>query len=496
VTALDRSGGRGVVLLLAAGVSVFLVLINLFWVGFLGSDDSLYWAGSGGWLAHTPWLGDTHWALRHTLVIPMALARIILGDRSLALLLPSLLYSIGLLAVVALSANRAAGLLAASAALALVVTNPQFVMLSSIANIDITECFFILLAFALIHRAVGQGASGSARRIRILLFLAGISCGLAMLSRETSAFAMVAIGLLFLAGYGTSRVSYVCAAVGYAAVVGMEFAYDWWMSGDFFYRFTISLHHDMTIDRRLEQGASVPLLHPAIDPMTMLLFNHNFGLLAWIGVPLSVWLMRRGELTGPARRFAALAITLGLTWTICAAAAWTELNLAPRYFLLPSLLLSMLSGIALTRLWRKGVRRLTVVLGALLIGTNLLSASIDYRNTAMYGERVLVDIATREPGPIHTDTDTLARAELLLRWKGLTGHVTDSPPGPGDLFYFNPGRVVLAPGADWTVVERDGLKPSIGQVIASNLLPAGTLSPAQWNKLGRGHPDVTLYRVQ
>jgi 4-amino-4-deoxy-L-arabinose transferase-like glycosyltransferase len=495
VTALSRPGGRGVAFLLAAGICTFLVLIDLFWVGFLGSDDSLYWAGSGGWLTHIPWLGATHWGLRHTLVIPMAIARAVLGDGPLALLLPSLLYSIGVLVLVALWINRTAGLPAAAAALALVVTNPQFVMLSSIANIDIAECFFILVALALIHRALDQQTQRSSRRIQVLLLLAGISCGLGMLSRETSAFAMAAIGLLFLAGYGTSRVNFLFTAAGFAAVVGLEFAYDWWMSGDFFYRLTVSLHHDTTIDRHLDQGASVPLLHPAIDPLTMLLFNHNFGLLAWIGMPLTVWLIKRGDLTGQARRLVMLAIMVGLTWTILAAAAWTVLNLAPRYFLLPSLLLSMLSGMALANLRRRGARRLVVALSALLIGANLLSASIDYRNTAMYGERVLVDIATRDPGLIHTDTDTLARAGLLLRWRGVAERVTDAPPGPGDLFFFNPGRATEPPGRGWAVVERYGLGPSIGQSVAAHLLPAGTLSPAQWTRLGRGHPDVTLYRL-
>jgi len=269
----------------------------------------------------------------------------------------------------------------------------------------------------------------------------------------------------------------------------------WWMSGDLFYRLTISLHHDATIDRRLEQGASVPLLHPAIDPLMMLLFNHHFGLLAWIGVPLVIWLMRRGNLTGSARRLAVLAITLALTYTMLTAAAWSELNLAPRYFLLPSLLLSILSGMALALLWRRGTRRLAVVLGTLLIGANLLSASVDFRNTVMYGEHVLVDIAAREATPIHTDEETLSRAELLLRWRGLADHVTDTPPGPGDFFYFNPARTNLRPGDSWTVVERHGLPISFGQFLASHLLPAGTLSQAQWNKLGRGHPDVTLYRL-
>src|SRR5580704_15828454 len=88
----SRAAG-GTALLLVATVVAFLVVVSVFWVGFLGSDDTLYWAGAGGWLAHVPYLGNTHWALRHTLVIPMAITRGLLGDGLPALLLPSLLYT-------------------------------------------------------------------------------------------------------------------------------------------------------------------------------------------------------------------------------------------------------------------------------------------------------------------------------------------------------------------------------------------------------------------
>ena len=67
--------GVGIWMLLAASVCAFGILVGIFWVGFLGSDDLLYWRGSDGWLIHIPYLGDDHWSLRHTLVIPMALAR-------------------------------------------------------------------------------------------------------------------------------------------------------------------------------------------------------------------------------------------------------------------------------------------------------------------------------------------------------------------------------------------------------------------------------------
>ena len=479
-------------ILLAGTICGLLLLTAIFWVGLLGSDDSLYWAGSSGWLAHVPYLGTTHWALRQTLVIPIAIARVILGDDPLALVLPSLLYTIGALVVAALWIRRIDGVTSAVAAMALIATNPQIVLLSSIANIDLVEIFFVLSGFALLHRAMAPQVTPRSRRVGLLL--SGLALGLAMLSRETTAFAVVAIGLLFLAGYGMRRANYFIIGIGFAAVVGLEFLYVWWMSGDLLYRANISLHHDATTNRLLDQGAAVPLLHPAIDPLTMLLFNHNFGLLTWIGVPLTIWLLWRGKLAEPARRFAVLAITLALTWTAICAEAWSALELLPRYYLLPAVLLSMLTGMALSRLWRDGRRRLAALLGLLLIAANLLSIAVDYRNSVMYGEHMLAGIAAREPGIIHTDTQTLNRARLMLLLKGVAGHVTDQSVAAGDLFLFDPLHNGQRPGSDWIVVERHGLPPTLGQTLAS-LLPAGMVSPALLRKLGPGHPDVTLYRL-
>jgi len=482
--------GAAVAVLLVGGIGAFLVLTGVFWVGFLGSDDSLYWRGSDGWLIHIPYLGDDHWSLRHTLVVPMALARATFGDGLPALLLPSLLYAIGALIVAALWVYRAAGLPAAAVAMTLIVTNPQLVLIASVANIDVVEIFFVLSAFALIHAAMGRP-----RPPATLLLSAGVLLGLAMVSRETSAFAVPALGLLFLAGYGMRRAVYCFVGAGWAAVVGLEAFYVWWMSGDLFYRSSMSLHHDALTDRWIDQGAGVPILHPAIDPLTMLLFNHNFGLLAWIGVPLVVWLTRRGALTGSARRLAVLAVVLAATWTVFAAALWGQLDLIPRYFLLPALLVSMLSGMALAALWTRGRRRLAIGLGCALIVANLASTWIDSRNTTMFGEHVLLGLAAREPGPIHTDPQTLRRCALLLRWKGLDARVTDAPAGPGDLYFLDPTRTGVKPGAGWTLVDRQGPRPSLRMWLAAHLVPAKLLSPGQFVKLSQGHPDVSLYRL-
>ena len=486
-----------VLLLLLIATCAFLALISFFWVGFLGSDDSLYWESAGGWIAHVPFVGHSHWALRHTLVIPMAVARFAFGNGMLAMVLTPILASIGIIVVLALWSLRAAGLATAAAAAALVVTNPQFVLVSSTAYIDVVEAFFVFAGFALIDMAMARVARQRGDSVWGLLLLSGMSVGLGMLSRETAAFAVAAIGVLFVTGYGMPRKFYFVIGLGFAAVYGLETAYLWGMTGDPLYRLHIAAHHDIgnEINRRIDQGAAIPILHPALDPITMLLLNHNFGLLAWIGVPAVGWLFWRGGLAAPARRMLVLGSVLALTWTIITAGLW-KLPLVPRYFILPSIMMSALTGLALVRMWQLGWRRLPVLLGAALIGINLLALSIDNRNY-MYGEHILVDITGREAGTIHTDQTTLRRSRLLLDWKGTETRVTASSPGSGDLFFYNPawGNTGVTPQPGWTMVEQQGLPPTIGQWVARHTLPAERLSPALLGKLGRGHPDVTLYRL-
>lgn len=492
ITAVIRQ--RLLLVITVVAICIYLGLISIFFVGFLGSDDFLYWQGAGGWLTQVPYLGNSHWSLRHTLVIPMAITRLGFGNGMFAMLLPSLLYTLGIIIVLALWTRRVAGLAATAAAITFVVTNPQFLLLSSTANIDMIELFFIFSAFALIHIAMDRAGISRTKESWSILLMVGASIGLAMLSRETSIFAIAAMGFLFLAGYGMHRAYYFIVGIGFCCIIGLELTYFWAMTGNPFYRSTISVNHDSTINRWVEQGAAVPVLHPIIDPVTMLLLNHNFGFVFWVGIPLIVWLIRKDKLNASTRRMAVLAITLALTWSVLAAGLWRLLPLTPRYFLLPSIVVSVLSGVALAQMWQRGWRRMPLLLGVLLVSVNILSVSLDNRNF-MYGERTLVDIASREAGPIYTDPQTLRRAALLLEWKGIANRVISGPPKAGSLFYYNPARASVNLQANWVVIEQHSLPPTIGQRIAVHAIPANKLSPALLNKLGRGHPGSTLYGV-
>jgi 4-amino-4-deoxy-L-arabinose transferase-like glycosyltransferase len=489
-------GKAGLWLLIAVATAAFLGLISLFWVGFIGSDDSLYWVSTTAWLTHAQSLGTTHWSLRYPLVVPMAITRLIFGDGFFAMVLPSVLYAIGTIILIAHWGRRVGGIPYATAATALVVTNPMFILISSTANIDIVEIFYILSGFLLIDIAMNRVADRAARPVWAALILAGVAIGMGLLSRETTAFAIAAVGLLFLAGYGLPRPWYFAIGLGCALVEASDSLYFWAKTGNVFYRFDIALHHDSTVNRWVEQGSGIPIIHPIIDPVVMVLLNHNFGLLAWFGIPLVIWLWRYGATTGPTKRTVVLFITLAAVWTLFAAEAWGILTLIPRYFLLPSLLLSAVTGIALSRMWQLGWRRLPIAVASVLIVTNLLSAWLDNRSF-MFGEHRLVDIASQQAEIIHTDPQTARRAELLLDWRGAQSKVSTNGAGPGELFLFNPARAAdtVKPESNWIVVQQDPLPTSGGRLLARHLQSLNLLPAWVAKKIGDAQTSVILYRL-
>jgi 4-amino-4-deoxy-L-arabinose transferase-like glycosyltransferase len=488
--------------LVAVSTFAFLVLVGVFWVGYLGSDDTTYWEGAVGWTTHFPYVGGSHWALRHTLVLPLAVSRLIFGDGLLALSLPSLLYALAFIAMLTFWMQSALGKFATAIALGLVVTHPQFVLLSSTADVDIPEMFFIVSAFFLIDRAISNIKKREADRsapnkpdLLWRLFSAGVLLGLGAISRETTIFALSAIMVLFIAGYGMPRRFYFFVGIGFAVVTGLETLWLWTRTGTLFYRYKIDLHHDSNISRWVDQGAAIPFVHPLVDPVTMFLFNHNFGLLTWIGVPLAFWLIGRSKtLSADARRMLVLLGTLSLVWALLAAGNWKILPLIPRYYLLPFVILSVLAGIALSQLWQQGRKRMAAGLGAVLLSGNLMALAIDNRNF-MFGEYTLADLASKSTGTIHTDPLTLRRAGTLLKWRGVRDHVNSKPPASGELFYLNPAHATSNPDirSGWGILERREVPLNDVQQALCRLLPAN--APLFASK-SRCEPHyVTLYRI-
>ncbi len=480
---------RGAIPIAVCGCAIFLFMLWLFWFGARGADDDLYWQASSGWLHGFPYIGSNHWSLRHTLVVPLALSRLILSDGPMALALPSIVAGLAVIVIATVWVFRASGTAAAWMTAILLPTCPILVLISSTADIDFIETAFDLSAFFTIYRAIVGRPSFPC------LFLGGILLGFGCLSRETTVFAAVAIGILFLTGYGMPRRWYLIVAAGAAVIVGGEAMVYWIATGDPLHRLTISLHHDETINRWIEQGSAVPAIHPLVDPITMLLFNHNFGAAFLVGIPALAVCLRRKALPGPARHLVTLVFCLSAVWAFLAAALWNQLTLVPRYYTLPMTGTLMLVGVALGQACGRNRLKTALTFASVMLLANIMACVLDNRNF-MFGERALVALAKDSPGIIHTDDQTLRRAELFLHWDHLDGRVVDTPPAPGDLFFFNPPRAAQAditPSPDWTIEAREAPPPSLAQSLL-RLVPI-PIPQSIAARLGPGHPGTILYRV-
>src|SRR5689334_4468096 len=106
VIAVPRLGNAKWILPLLIILVMGTVLMSLAWVGYVGSDDHSYAEGALGWLSHFPYVGDDHWTLRHTVVIPLAAALGLFGMHEINLGLPSALLFLATLAVNYYYVNR------------------------------------------------------------------------------------------------------------------------------------------------------------------------------------------------------------------------------------------------------------------------------------------------------------------------------------------------------------------------------------------------------
>ena len=487
---------------LIASLGLFYALVALGWTGFIASDDVTFAHGAYGWLEQFPYVGG-HGTIRYTITIPMALAFRMAGENEFAMALPGLLYLSGLMVIAWLAVRRAAGPLPAFGGLAALATSPLLVIQASIANVDVIELFFLTASVVVFWRCL----NGEPRTGRLIA--AGALAGAAFLTRETAIFVAPFFGLLFVAGYRFARLRYLWIAAGFVSIWAIELAYLWAMTGDPLYRFHISLNHDATIDRSLDLAGNV-IVNPLIDPLLVILLNQEFMLLFWIAPPLIAWLALGRSVAPPVRLFARVIALFALVWFICVGAAQHLLPLNPRYFMICAAMASLLGGAALVLLIARGGR--TAGLAAIgfmaLIGGNLAGIAVENKQNT-FGERQLARIVAVDPrATILTDPMTRYRADMLLRWEHAEPRVSDAPPAPGALLFYNPAHAAAAnfklppervalyqPRPEWTVVARYRPPPTwLARAIESSGLSA-RIPQGVWHKLRYQHPEVTLYRI-
>ena len=417
------------------------------WIGFIASDDSLYYEGALRWLTDPPFAGDNHWSTRFPLTLTFAGVIALLGKGYAAFAATALLFYAGMVAVTGRAAAKVGGERTGWIAALLTATLPVIVSHATTVSVDLVEASALLLGATLLG-----GARDDAAGLRSGIG-AGVAFGVAMLCRETTALPLVGLAPLFLLGRPVPRRVLVAAGVGFALVIGAEALFQWALTGDPLRRYTIAFHHDEHIDRARNLEGNV-LLWPPIDPLLVLLINDDFGLLFWAaGAALALGTLRRLEPEARARL--AIVGAMALAAFLLVAVLTTKLVLNPRYFTLPALAAVIVVAAWLARAeWR--VRTVTL---AALVGSGLLLASVGNAHPRWQME-ALVAAAEAHPGePVAGAGEEVRRASLPIALAG-RGQVTATP---------RPGGLIVAPEASapaGTVLARYPSPPTrLGQVL-------------------------------
>ncbi len=434
------------------------------WVGFTASDDALYYTGAVHWIEAPPFAGDNHWSTRFPLLWSFAAMLLLLGRGFAAFAATALLWYAVLVALTGLFVRRLAGDRAGWIAAVLAGTMPVVIANATTVSVDPVE------ASALIG---GIWLLSAAERPDWRALLAGTCFGVAVLCRETAILSVAGLAPLFLIGQPLRRDVLIAAGIGFAAVLGAEALFQYAMTGVPLRRYDIAFHHDSHIDRAANLEGNF-LLHPAIDPLLVLLINDDFGLIFWaaIGAGGVAW-RRRAAWPTALIVLAAMALADFLLVGVLT----TKLVLNPRYFTLSALFAVVMTAIWLDRLatrWRWAI-------SGVLVLTNLALLSVGNRHPRWEVEALLAAAQAHPGEQISADPVTVRRAAIPLAFAGL-GNARYAPappnglrlvaadhPAPGMLVarYPSPpttaGQIVLAIGAERLVpgaIRRRLLAPS------------------------------------
>ena len=474
------------------------------WVGYLDSDDGLYSTAALKWL-EGPLVGESHFEVRHPVVLAIAASYAMFGVGVMQLALVSTLFSAGTLIVTFLGLKRF-GIRTACLGIAVLASLPLFAINATITFCDTVEMFFVALSFFLFIKSID-----SPNPVRWLI-LAGVIAALGYFSRATTVALIATYGILFLFGQGPKRAHYWWMAAGFFFVVVIEAAILYAATGDPFYRLSLAWANVAGEDKTLagvaagmpDQAGNIRL-NAFLDPILLFFINHEFALMFLFAVPAAIWacFMRAADKSGTLLlRWLTL---LGLVWAVVMTIVLSKYS-HPRYFLVTCICFAFplavwLQEVVLTRFKVIGA---AVVL--LILATNLTGIYVDNKKP-MSGEFMLRDYMLTTNETVYTDPYTFVRARFILEEVGIADRLIEGIPTAGELYFFNPGRLDMYQGR---VVDAEPYLPKDNWVLLNRQEPGRkwsgivleTLGLSQFipqhylTRLDRPWLPVEVYRVQ
>lgn len=439
------------------------------WVGFIASDDSLYYEGAMRWLTDPPFAGDNHWSTRFPLTLTFASVIALVGHNFLAFAVIAVLFYVVIVAVAGMFAAQVAGMRAGWIAALLTATLPVIVANATSVSVDLIEASAVLIGVMLLGGA-GEDRAGLWRGVG-----AGAAFGIAMLCRETTALPLVGLAPIFLLGKPVSRRVLIASGIGFAAVIGGEALFQYALTGDPLRRYAIAFHHDEHIDRAANMEGNFLLWTP-IDPLLVLLINDDFGLLFWVaGAALWFGALRTVDAAGK-RRLTVLAAMAAASFVLVALLVH-KLVLNPRYFTLPALAAVMIVAIWLDRA-RPRVRIPALIA---IVGSNLLLMSVGNAHPRWEMEALIAASAIYPREIVAGDPEEVRRASLPMRFAG-RDNIRYAPAKPGGLVIAHAdgapaGRIVARYPSPPTrlggLLRAIGVEPLVPASIAKRMFAPG-----------------------
>ena len=487
-------------------------IIGSLHVGFQASDDIHYLNGALGWIDGFPYVGDSHWTLRHTITLPTAFFVQLFGLHEWAVSLSNIVYFCAFLALNFYFVRRFLGGRSAALTTLLLLLTPGFPVVATYLNPDIPELFFVSSAFWALLMALEHQAS-----LRWWV-IAGAFAGLGFINRETAAAFVLFATLLCGFRPGAPRMRYLPMAAAFVAVLFFEWLYLMLMTGNPLYRVRVDFHHS-SIDRFAEfagvaaQGRWIDnegnlSVNVFLDPVINLFVSQKYALLFWLAVPAAVFAWRHRQ--SPQAHSLLLLAALGLTFFIFIGAN-PKLLLVPRYFIDVAWVAAVLGGWGLARLWEAGRTRLAAALTAAAVLAGLAALSVENVNPRMV-ERALVQWVQAHPGEtVYTDIETRARSEFYFRFAGVSmDRVIAEAPPKGALFFHSASRVATCAAMPRCKERAGDFRPQANWKSESTI--SGPRKPAAWlaGQLGLGRllpqdvaqrvlatiGEITLYRIE
>lgn len=483
----------GVTAAVCALVAIFLVSVASYWHGFGPAGDAERYVDAAlAWAEQGPYLGETHWALRHLYVLPMAAFYRLFGPSEFATTLPNILYAAGLVAVTFYFARRFLSEAEAFFAAAFVAVSAFLVARPMEIGVYGAEAMFAVTACWLF---IGARQDGGARFA--LLAATGLFSGLAWTMREQTAYLMVAFGLLVMLERKQILLSLVALGAGFGSVIFIELVVYFLASGDPFYRYNVDLHHravgwDAVIENPPPWYAAAirPFKDALDDPITTPLLFLSLGTALLMG----------GRMRPKASPRRDVFLVFGVVSVVSAVITSYVFDFAkPRYFPVLHYAVVLFCGCAVIAIADAYGKKFAAAFAMLVVFLNL--AGEDFSNYNEYAEaRWLATYAQKSDEQIFTDPMTASRARRYLRLKGASEGETseklrheDAPQGA---LFFKAYSSGPRPNSEVCVLIREeNVRPASWTHALLRQTGADGLVGAKVKEIARAPRPVELVRV-